>query len=51
MFKFFIKNPFVLTIVGVFGGVIIYFFLTKIFKIEETKIISNFLQKFLPFYD
>ncbi len=51
MFKFFIKNSFVLTFIGVFGGVIIYFFLTKLFKIEETKIISNFLQKFLPFYD
>ncbi|MFN3550871.1 MAG: hypothetical protein ACK4WJ_03585, partial [Endomicrobiia bacterium] len=49
--KIFIKNHFVLTFVGVFGGILFYFFITKIFKIEETKIITSFIQRFLPTYD
>lgn len=49
--KFFIKNNFLIILVGVVGGIFVYFFITKLFKIEETKIITSFLQKFLPNYD
>ncbi len=49
--KTFIKNYFVSTFIGIFGGILFYFLITKIFKIEETKIIILLIQKFLPNYD
>lgn len=52
LLKIFIKNTILLTFIGVCSAVVVYFLVTKIFKIEETKIINRFLQKILlPSYD
>ncbi len=43
------KNFVIVTLVGTIGAAILYFLITKLFKIEEAQIINRFLHKFFPF--
>lgn len=44
--KILIKSFVFVTLIGVFFGIIVYFLITKILKIEESQIIVSFLKKF-----
>ncbi len=44
------NNAIVITVYGVISGTILYIILTKILKIEETKILFSFINKFIPLF-
>lgn len=47
--KLIVKNIFLLTFIGIFFGILFYFLCSYLFKIEETKIISRYIKKYIPF--
>ncbi len=47
--KMVLKHVFMLTFLGITTGIIFYFLCSYLFKIEETKIISNFISRFISF--
>lgn len=47
--KLIVKNIFLLTFIGIFFGILFYFLCSYLFKIEETKIISRYIKRYIPF--
>jgi len=52
LLKLVVNNTFLLTFIGILFGILFYLLCSSLFKIEETKIISKFISRYIPFvYD